>query len=118
MKTKLAVGLAVLLAIASVKSETLPGSCAIVASQAYAKVEDCYWRVLISMDFIDPDDYPFIIGHMICVWQPFEGSHLLAYNITAFETSELNTSSHKLSDIKKAISEKSKLVITDAHFLR
>lgn len=117
MKTLLAVGLAVLLvAISTIQSETLPGSCAIIATQAYAKVENAYWRELVSYQFIDPENFPSVLGHMICIWQPFEDSTILAYNVRALNTVELGTKSHDITQIKKALAARG-LIILNAHFV-
>jgi hypothetical protein len=103
---------------ASANPYDLPNDCAIVATEAYARLNDsAAWCHILRFDIIFPDH---VSGHAVCVWQIELGGKVCVYDRNG--TMALETSSRDPRDIVSAMQKVArpdvKLVTESACFIQ
>ena len=110
--------IAAVMLISSACKGDLPNDCAVIATEANARVEhNAAWSRVVFLHFVDLQAHE-LHGHAVTVWQIHEKSHVLLYDASG--TIELQTSSRNLSDIVAALNKELRqggVVVLEAHFI-
>lgn len=105
--------------IVEVTHPSLPGDCAIVATEAYRRVSPgACWARLLHIDCTYPDGKTQG-GHMMTAWQLTVGGQILLYD-AAFLNFTLELPTHERNALMIAAvlnTQYPKMLITGAHFI-
>lgn len=111
---------ATLLLCSPIAPAQLPNDCALVATEAAARlVKTGVWVQVMHVTFLEGPSGP--AGHAICVWQLPTSNKIEMYDqyfvAPHGASTELDTESHDATEIGKAIGKRFSVVIFEAHFL-
>jgi hypothetical protein len=105
--------------VPSISSRDLPNDCAIIATEAAARLMRAgVWVKILNIAYVDLETRS-IVRHDLTVWQPPAAKQINVYDLSILKgTAELETESHDAKQISAALAKRNDVAIADAYFLK